>query len=242
MKTRASLLLLAAIAMAAFFLGRADSGGVKVYESGIKWPEPAVIDPGPVGGPPSDAVVLFDGKDLSKWKGGDKWIIKDGFAISAKTGINTKDSFGDCQLHVEWASPPEVKGNGTGARQQRRLPHGTLRGADPRFVRQQDLFRRPGRFHLQASPAHGQRLPQAGRMANLRHPVHRSALRHDKKLTKPAYVTVLHNGVVVQNHFAIQGGTFYDRPPSYEAHPERPRSTCNSTATRSASATSGCGT
>src|ERR1700690_1892296 len=74
------------------------SGGVKEYNSGIKWPEPKVIEPGPVGGPPSDALVLFDGKDLSEWKDGDKWIIKDGYAISAKTGITTKKSFGDCQV------------------------------------------------------------------------------------------------------------------------------------------------
>src|SRR6266487_2394846 len=77
-------------------------------------PEPKVIDPGPVGGPPSDAVVLFDGKDLSKWQGGDKWPIQDGYAISKETGITSHNSFGDCQLHVEWATPSEVKGSGQG--------------------------------------------------------------------------------------------------------------------------------
>src|SRR5262249_45266691 len=55
---------------------------VDEYKSGIEWPEPKVIDPGPIGGPPSDAVVLFDGKDLSKWEQGDKWEIKDGYAIA----------------------------------------------------------------------------------------------------------------------------------------------------------------
>src|SRR5437588_4558990 len=75
------------------------------YKSGIEWPEPAVVTPGKDTGPPSDAVVLFDGKDLSKWSGGENWIIKDGFATAAKNGITTKDSFGDCQLHVEWAAP-----------------------------------------------------------------------------------------------------------------------------------------
>src|SRR5262245_34390619 len=73
------------------------------YKSGIVWDEPAIVTPGKDSEPPSDAIVLFDGKDLSKWEGGDKWIIKDGYAIAAKTGINSKESFGDCQLHLEFA-------------------------------------------------------------------------------------------------------------------------------------------
>src|SRR5580693_7966460 len=87
---------------------------VDEYKSGIKWLEPKVIDPGPVGGPPSDAIVLFDGKDLSQWHGGEKWEIKDGFAISHEADITTKLEFGDCQLHVEWAAPAEVSGEGQG--------------------------------------------------------------------------------------------------------------------------------
>ena len=66
------------------------------YISGKVWPEPKVIDPGN-GKPPCDAIVLFDGKDLSKWNDGDKWIVKDGAATSDKTNITTKQAFGDCQ-------------------------------------------------------------------------------------------------------------------------------------------------
>ena len=68
----------------------------------------------PVGGPPSDAIVLFDGKDLSKWDGGDKWQVQDGYAISGGNDIHTKQAFGDCQLHVEWATPEKVEGDGQG--------------------------------------------------------------------------------------------------------------------------------
>src|SRR3954467_15822746 len=68
--------------------------------------EPHVIDPGP---PPSDAIVLFDGKDLSQWKGAKpgepaKWKVENGYMQVNGTGaISTKQGFGDCQLHVEWA-------------------------------------------------------------------------------------------------------------------------------------------
>ena len=81
-------------------------------------PEPKVIDPGPPGGVPSDAIVLFDGKDLSKWRGekGDAgWKVADGVMEVNGTGsIFTREEFGDCQVHVEWASPKEVVGDGQG--------------------------------------------------------------------------------------------------------------------------------
>src|SRR5262245_8158678 len=78
--------------------------------------EPRVIDPGP---PPSDAIMLFDGKDLSQWKGEGsgpaKWEVQDGVATVNGTGsISTKQEFGDCQLHVEWATPEKVEGEGQG--------------------------------------------------------------------------------------------------------------------------------
>ena len=98
----------AVVALLAFSLN-ADE-----FVSGIPWPAPAVVDPGPIGGPPSDAIVLFDGKDLSKWTDADKWIIKDGYAVTNGNDIRTKQAFGDCQLHVEWATPKKVEGEGQG--------------------------------------------------------------------------------------------------------------------------------
>jgi hypothetical protein len=86
-------------------------------------PMPPVVDPGPAGEPlpaPSDAIVLFDGTDLSQWTDGKgqpaRWKIENGYMeVVAKTGaIRTKQKFGDCQLHIEWASPVVVKGESQG--------------------------------------------------------------------------------------------------------------------------------
>src|SRR5262249_21940915 len=108
-----SAVLIAALAAVSTAL---SAGQVKEYKSGIVWPEPAVVTPGEKpSDPPSDAVVLFDGKDLSKWNGGEKWEVKDGFAVVRATDITTKDSFGpDYQLHVEFATPEKVEGSGQG--------------------------------------------------------------------------------------------------------------------------------
>ena len=89
-------------------------------------PLPAVVDPGvpstqeKPGVPPSDAVVLFDGKDVSQWVALDgsptKWIVKDG-ALECVPGsgyVRTLQSFGDCQLHIEWAAPNPPKGQSQG--------------------------------------------------------------------------------------------------------------------------------
>ena len=81
--------------------------------------EPPVVDPGPAGGPPSDAIVLFDGKDLSQFRGErspePKWRLQNGvMETTPQGGIFSKQEFGDCQLHVEWAEPLPVKGDGQG--------------------------------------------------------------------------------------------------------------------------------
>jgi hypothetical protein len=93
--------------------------------------EPRVVNPGP---PPSDAIVLFAGKDLSQWqseKDGSaaKWTVQDGVMTVNKTGsIVTKQGFGDCQLHIEWATPEVVEGSG-----QDRGNSGVFYRADMKF-------------------------------------------------------------------------------------------------------------
>jgi hypothetical protein len=82
-------------------------------------PQPPVVEPGPAGGPPSDAVVLFDGSDLSKFRGEKsaepKWRLENGvMETTPQGGIFSKQEFGDCQLHVEWAAPSVVKGQDQG--------------------------------------------------------------------------------------------------------------------------------
>ena len=121
--------------------------GAAEYLSGKVWPEPKVIDPGDAaGGPPSDAIVLFDGKDLSQ-VGGRREVDRSRTATPSATGgdITTKQAFGDCQLHVEWASAGEGRGTGQGRGNSGVYLMGTVRDPDPRFVRQQDLLRRPVR-------------------------------------------------------------------------------------------------
>src|SRR6186997_1782754 len=108
-----SFALVASVAMLVA-AGTVCAGWFQEYKSGIIWPEPKVIEPGSANAPPADAIVLFDGKDLSKWTGGENWEIKDGYAITRKAGISTKDAFGDCQLHLEFATPSKVEGSGQG--------------------------------------------------------------------------------------------------------------------------------
>lgn len=193
----------------------------KEWVSGIVWSEPAVVDPGPLGGPPSDARVLFDGKDLSQWQGGDKWLIENGCATPQGGGITTKDGFGDCQLHLEWASPAEVKGSGQG------------RGNSGVYLM--------GRYEIQILDSYDNKTyfdGQCGSLYKTKPPLVNAcrkpgewqtydilftAPRFDEQghLLKPAYVTVLQNGVVVQNHSELLGKTEYENPPSYTRHGDR---------------------
>lgn len=192
------------------------------WESGIVWPEPKVVAPGDApGAPPADAVVLFDGKDLSKWTNGDKWEVKDGYAVVRNADITTKDSFGDYQLHVEFATPEVVKGSGQG------------RGNSGVFLSNRyevqvlDSYGNKTYFDGQCAALYKQMPPMANvsrkpgewQTYDIVYTAPRFA--DDKKLLKPAYVTVIHNGVVVQNHYELQGTTWFHQAPAYEPHPPK---------------------
>jgi hypothetical protein len=191
------------------------------YLSGKVWPEPKVIDAGPAGGPPSDAIVLFDGKDLSQWEGGEKWIIKDGVATVHGGGIRTKRGFGDCQLHVEWASPEEVKGSGQGR------GNSGVYLMDRYEIQVLDSYDNKTYFDGQAGSLYKERPPlvnpcrKPGQWQTYDIIFTAPRFEADGKLKTPGYVTVLYNGVLVQNHTEIEGTTAWDAPPKYAAHPDK---------------------
>jgi hypothetical protein len=209
----------AAISCATMSSLAADSGEIPAPKD-----EPSIIDPGPVGGPPSDAIVLFDGKDLSKWKtdkGGEaKWVVEDGAATVNGTGsILTKEEFGDCQLHVEWATPAVVKGTGQG------------RGNSGVYLQSRyeiqvlDSYNNKTYYHGQAGGVYKQYAPlvnacrKPGEWQTYDIVYHAPRFDADGKVTQRATVTVLHNGVLIQDHVEILGSTNPAGAPKYSAHP-----------------------
>jgi hypothetical protein len=215
---RFSMILLAAVVAVVCVLLPAEA---KEWISGIIWPEVNVVDPGPVGGPPSDAIVLFDGKSMAAWEGGEKWILKDGYVVTDKQDIQTKQAFGDCQLHVEWAAPEKVVGSG----QERGNSGVYLMGLYE--VQILDCYENTTYRDGMTAAVYKQRPPMVNACRKpgqwQTYDILFEAPRFDAggKLTRPAYVTVFHNGVVVQNHFAVQGASAWNKPPVYEAHPAK---------------------
>jgi hypothetical protein len=204
------------------FLGIAPK--ISAAESGEIPPpkeEPRVIDPGP---PPWDAIVLFGGKDLSQWKGENsgpaKWEVKDGVATVNGTGsISTKQEFGDCQLHVEWATPEKVEGEGQGRGNSGIILQGRYE------VQVLDSYINKTYFHGQAGAIYKQYAPlvnacrKPGEWQTYDIIFHAPRFDADGKLEKAGTVTVLQNGVLVQDNVEIKGGTGPAGAPKYRAHP-----------------------
>jgi 3-keto-disaccharide hydrolase len=184
--------------------------------------EPRVIDAGP---PPSDAIVLFDGKDLSHWVsqkdgGAARWEVKDGAATVNRTGgIATRDGYGDCQLHIEWASPAEVKGSGQGRGNSGVYLSGRYE------VQVLDSYENKTYFHGQAGAIYKQYAPlvnacrKPGEWQSYDIIYHVPRFDAEGKLLKPGTVTVLQNGVLVQDNVEIKGSTGPSGAPKYRAHP-----------------------
>ncbi|MBX2840647.1 MAG: DUF1080 domain-containing protein [Flammeovirgaceae bacterium] len=193
--------------------------------------EPVVskVDPGKdIYSPPSDAIILFDGKDMSEWEIGDhtKWIVKDGFVTIQEsekhrkepTSIATKKAFGDMQLHLEWRSPAEVKGGG-----QRRGNSGIML---------------QGKYEVQVLDSYDNRTYSNGQAASVYkqyYPLVNACRKpgewqvydivftapkfeENGDLRFPARVTLIHNGVLVQNNVEIQGRVAFIGPAKYTAH------------------------
>ncbi len=194
---------------------------VDEYKSGIVWPEPPVIDPGTPGSAPSDAIVLFDGTNLDAWDGGENWEINDGVATVRKSGITTKQAFGDCQLHVEYATPSEVKGSGQGRGNSGVYMMGRYE------IQILDSYDNKTYFDGQCGAIYKQQPPtvnacrKPGEWQTYDIIFQAPRFNEDGSVAKPAYVTVLHNGVVIHNHFELQGSTSYTEPPKYTKHADK---------------------
>ncbi len=192
------------------------------YLSGIDWQEPPVVRPGETDSdPPSDAVVLFDGSDLSRWSNADDWTVKDGAAVVGKGPITSKDEFGDCQLHLEWSSPKPAEGQGQGRGNSGVFLMGRYE------VQILDSYENETYFDGQAGAIYKQTPPAVNAMRPPgewnTYDIFWTAPRFDDdgELTSPAFITVVHNGVLILNHFELEGDTPFNRPPRYRAHPPK---------------------
>ncbi len=194
-----------------------------------KWePVPDVVTPGEGTQPPSDAVVLFDGTSLSEWvsvrEGEALWKVEDGImtVVPGSGHIRTKQHFGSVQLHVEWRTPAEVVGNGQG------------RGNSGVFLQEfyevqvLDSYDNVTYSNGQAGSLYKQHIPlvNASRGPGVWQTYdivfNAPVFAEDGVLIRPAFVTVMHNGVLIQNHAALSGPTLNIGLPEYEPHGNLP--------------------
>ena len=198
-------------------------------------PQPRVVDPGPAPAaaeaPPSDAVVLFDGSGLARWRSSDdstgrapaRWTVRDGYmeVTRGTGGIQTVQGFGDIQLHVEWMSPSPPQGEGQDrgnsgiflmgryeiqvldSYNNRTYPDGQAGAVYAQYPPLVNASRPPGQWQTYDIVFHRPRFDAAG------------------KLLRPARVTLMHNGVLVQNDVELTGPVSHGSRPPYEAHPDR---------------------
>jgi len=190
-------------------------------------PRPAVVTPAnQAHGVPSDAIVLFDGEDLSQWEsvGGRpaRWKVKSNyFETVPETGaISTKQAFGDCQLHIEWATPVKVEGKS----QERGNSGVFLMGIYELQVL--DSYENDTYPDGQAGAIYGQKPPMVNAC---RGPgqwqsydiIFRRPIFEGPKLVRPATITVLQNGVLIQDHWEIKGATHHRVRARYKPHPDK---------------------
>lgn len=205
-------------------------------ESSEQWsPVPRLVAPGSpstsVSGftAPEDAIVLFDGSNLDAWEsasggGPAPWTVAGGAmtVVPRKGDIQTKQTFGDFQLHIEWRTPAEVKGDGQG------------RGNSGIFMQ--------GIYELQVLDSYNNRTysnGQAGSIYKQTMPLVNASkgpgewqtydvvytaprFNKDGQMLIPPYITVIHNGVLIQNHTQIQGTTPYVGQPGIQPHGRGP--------------------
>ncbi len=199
-------------------------------------PVPKKVTPGENNtAPPSDAIVLFDGKNLDEWvtnkdKSPAKWIVGDGVLTVSKTegNIETKRSFKDYQLHIEWKVPANITGSGQARGNSGVFLASTGPGDDGYELQVLDNYENKTYVNGMAGSIYKQAIP----LANPSRPPGQwqtydivwtaPTFNADGSLKTPAYATVFFNGVLVENHFELKGETRYIGKPFYKAYSSAP--------------------
>jgi hypothetical protein len=201
----------------------------------IKRPHPRVVTPGErPGDPPSDATVLFNGKDLSQWtvvrRGSARnvvgvadtasWKVENGYfeATPGKGDIATKETFGDIQLHIEWCPPADVHGDS-----QNRGNSGIMFQGGRYELQVLDSYQNPTYADGQAGAIYGQWPPLVNPVHNAGEwnyydVVFETPKFEGEKLVKPGYLTAFLNGVLIHNRKEIMGITAHRQFPKYLPH------------------------
>lgn len=210
---------------------------MKPEETEVWSPVPPVVTPGKINAePPSDAIVLFDGKNLDQWVLTDHpekqadWFVHDGIiTVNKKSGnIQTRESFMDYQLHLEWSIPKDIEGSGQDRGNSGLFLASTGKGDAGYEIQILDSYKNETYVNGQAGSVYKQYAP----LVNVNRPpgewqtydVIWTAPRFnaDSTLESPAYVTVFFNGILVQNHVKLKGVTLNIGKPYYKAHGPEP--------------------
>jgi hypothetical protein len=214
----------------------ADQAKPKPEDTEVWQPVPKIVTPGATdANPPSDAIILFDGRNEDEWVSAQdhtpaKWLVGDGILTVAKgTGnIETKQSFRDYQLHIEWRIPTDITGSGQ-ARGNSGVFLASLGPGDAGYELQVlDSYNNATYVNGQAGSIYKQSPPlvnpnrKPGEWQTYDVVWTAPRFKEDGSLETPAYVTAFFNGVLVQNHFALKGQTLYIGQPFYKAYDRAP--------------------
>jgi hypothetical protein len=193
----------------------------------ITWPRPAVVDPGPApaepAAPPADALVLFDGRNMEAWKNADSWQVADGVVTVGKGMIETRQGFGDCQLHLEFRMPAPARGKGQGRGNSGVYLMGQYEiqvldsyedGSDGPLTYPDGQC---GALYKQQPPAVNA-CRQPGEWQTYDILFTRPRFTADGLVAEPGRVSVLHNGVAIHSDTVIKGATQWHEPPRYRPH------------------------
>jgi hypothetical protein len=208
------------------------SGGAKPADTEQWEPLPVIVSPGANNGAaPSDAIVLFDGKNLDQWVMASdhspaRWHVEHGEMVVDKTvgNIETKRLFKNYQLHLEYKIPANITGEGQARGNSGLFTASTGTGDEGYEVQILDSFENKTYVNGQAASIYKQSPPlvnasgKPGQWQSYDVVWTAPVFHTDGTLQTPAYVTVFHNGVLVQNHFSLAGETFYIGKPVYKKY------------------------